>query len=92
MLLQYVKEFFRPELKCERLGHCFDTVTRKIRKKPDYGRRVVVIDYKAKFLVCSRCRKIEGEPFDLKEIDWFSSCTMPESQWDEIREHGYLIL
>ncbi len=89
-MLRAIREFWNPSLKCKRLGHTSKPTTVKIRKK-SHG-RVVVKDYKAMLNICDRCGKKHGEPFNLKQIDWFTSCSMPSRMWEEIKSNGYLIL
>ncbi len=90
-MVRFIKEMFNPDLKCERLGHDFEDKPVKIRVRSRMA-RVVVTDHDAKLKVCKRCRTIEGEPFDLIQVDWFTSCVMPNHMWDQIKKEGYLIL
>ena len=89
-IARFFRELRSPALKCKRVGHRDATVSRKIRRSVT-GYNVVVEDYRATFTVCSRCGREEG-PQDEKQIDWFSSCSMPDYMWDDIREKGYVEL
>lgn len=91
--IRVFKEFFNQALKCERLGHDNIEQEIKIRKEPDsFSSRVVVEDYKAKIQFCKRCKGLEGEPYGLKYLTYYTSCSMPSSMWDDIREKGYVRL
>jgi len=83
----FIRELRSPSLKCDRLGHDDRTDTRKIRRE-SIGRKVVC-DFRATFKVCKRCRR-ECGPSDEVQIDCFSSCTMPTSMWNKMRDDGYV--
>lgn len=86
--MRFIREFFNPGLKCDRLG-CDEIVRRRrIRRRAELGRRAVVVDYLAYFKVCRRCKR-ESEPYDEVEIESYQSCTMPESMWRDMREKGW---
>ena len=85
--IRFIRELRTPSLKCNRLGHDDRTETRKIRRSCE-GRHVVE-DFLATFTVCKRCRREVG-PSEEVEIDWFNSCSMPTSMWDQMRDNGYV--
>lgn len=87
--MRLINEFFEPKLKCDRVGHRW--VSRNIRIRKPGDALSIATDYKAKQLKCSRCG-LEGDPYDLEYITYYSSVTMPDSMWSELREKGYLIL
>lgn len=83
-----IKEFFKPSLKCKRLGHKKETIKLKIRKRGD---TFILERLKCKIEKCNRCFKILSEPFDCKYITGFTSVSMPQSCWDKLSEQGFLI-
>ncbi len=84
------REFWCPRLKCIRLGHQFTPTLRLIRRRSSEGRRVAT-DYHAIFRCCKRCGKESG-PHKEVEVDWWSSCSMPDSMWDDIKRQGYVVI
>lgn len=89
-VLRSFKELFNSRLKCERIGHDMKEEQIKVRKK-SYEWREVVADFKATRCRCKRCGETT-EPTISEKVDWFSSCSMPDSMWEQIREKGYLVL
>ena len=91
-VMRRFKELFNSRLKCERIGHDFETQKLTIRKRAGLEHyRAIVVDYEATQEVCKRC----GERCELKEgkeKDWFTSCSMPSDMWDKMDEKGYLVL
>lgn len=81
--MRLLKELFRPELKCERIGHKRKEVTRKIRTGMN--------DYLQKAVICRRCRVLVEE-ISREHLETYTSVTMPTSMWDEIREKGFIVL
>ena len=77
--------------KCSIYGHDFYPIRVKIRKKGG-GFRHVVTDYMATMQKCRRCGYAPDEVTDEKEVDYFTSCSMPQRMWDEIREKGFTVL
>lgn len=90
VITRFFKELFNKSLKCDRLGHKIKTDHIRIRKRSDgYG---VCTDFKAKKDYCSRCGKHHSNPYELEELDTYTSVSMPSSYWDSIREDGYVIM
>lgn len=85
-----LRELFSRRLKCEWIGHDMKEEQIKIRKKSNEWREVVA-DFMATRHRCKRCGEA-GEPKVVEKIDWFSSCSMPDSMWAEMKEKGYLVL
>jgi hypothetical protein len=85
------KEWRKPILKCERIGHDIFIKIIKIRKPHD-GYGAVAEDYKAKIQICNRCLVKISKPYDEEYLDGYSGCTMPSSMWDKMREDGYIII
>lgn len=88
--MRWLKEFFNPALFCERKGHDFKIVRGRVRKR-DKDRISICVDYKADIRECKNCGKKELEKI-VEYIEGYSSVTMPNSMWDELREKGYIIL
>ena len=89
--MRWLKEFFNPSLKCQRVGHNPVVVKVTIRK-PSNSFRTVARDYKADIGKCKRCGKVISEPCNLEFIDAWTSVEMPKYMWDDIRNNGYVIL
>lgn len=64
------------------------TETFKVRKNSHEWREVVA-DYKATQKCCTRCGYSEPTVIGEK-VDWFSSCSMPDYMWDEMRKKGFV--
>lgn len=89
--MNFFKELFSPSKKCARLGH--KTSEHKIRiRKDSKDWRMTVTDFNARIEKCDRCNKIIGSPFKLEEIESYTSCSMPNDMWQEMKEKGYLIM
>ena len=89
--MRIIRELFRPSEKCKRIGHDMTTKTFIIRRRTRAFRSVAT-DYKADIDVCKRCGHMDAQPKNEKEIDAYTSCTMPSVMWDEIRERGYVVI
>lgn len=89
-VMRRFKELFNSRLKCERIGHDMKEEQIKVRKS-SYEWREVVADFKATRCKCKRCGETT-EPTIGEKVDWYSSCSMPDSMWAEIKEKGYLVL
>lgn len=89
-MFRAIKEFFRPKLKCRRVGHHIEKIQiiARVRSKRSY---VVCEDRYATLNKCVRCGHIEG--IDLGGCkDSFQTVTMPIEMWDEIDSKGYVII
>lgn len=90
--MRFWREFWNPSLKCNRLGHVDRPITKRIRRKaPPFTYRTVVEDFEATFIQCKRCGKETG-PNEEKIVDSFTSCSMPDTMWDEMRNKGYTVI
>ena len=94
--MQKIKRFFlelrHPAKKCARVGCREVKTTKRIRREDnEIGSRVIARDFEAVFFRCARCG-VERGPEDEKEVDWFSSVSMPNRYWDEIRKNGYTVM
>jgi len=87
---RFFRELFKPALKCKRVGHKITVEYLKIRKEGSFG--CAVEDFNAKRKICGRCGKVIKKPYNLTVLDFYTSCSMPDYMWDEMRENGYLIL
>lgn len=87
-MIRLIKEWLKPELKCQRVGHNYKQDSIRIRKN-SHKFYASVIDYSATVDRCTRCHH-RTEPRDEKEIDYFTSCTMPRSYWERIESKGYV--
>lgn len=87
--MRKIKEFFRPSLKCKRIGHVSVEASRKIRTDGNY--QYAAIDYKQTYIKCSRCGKFIKE-VSREKLDCWNGCKMPTYMWDEIRANGYRVL
>ena len=88
--MRVLKEIFKPQVKCARVGHKTKTITRKIRRCGK-GLRDVVTDYYAEFDKCSRCGNL-SEPRNEEYYESYQSCSMPKDMWDKMRESGFIII
>lgn len=89
--MQFIMEFFKPSLKCERLGHKDKSKSMVIRESYRGPLPYVCFDSYVRLEVCQRC----GHQGDLTRCtikDRYSGVTMPSSDWDEMRKNGYLIV
>lgn len=88
-MLRFIKELFRPSLKCARVGHNVikDVVRVRIRSS---SWREVVADYSATIERCKRCGHKEP-PVVGEKITGYTGCEMPSEMWDELDKNGYLI-
>lgn len=83
-------EFFNPSVKCERLGHrMYDRSTTIMKRGHPQFSSIIATEYRCVIPTCKRCGYKE-EPTKLKEKQAFNGVSMPTSDWDEIREKGYL--
>lgn len=87
-MIEKIKWLFNPLLRCPKEGHKNKVVKRKIRRKSSQP-RVVVDDWMADFDVCARCGH-KSKPYNEVKVDWFNSCSMPNSMWDEIKKNGFV--
>lgn len=88
--MRWLKEFFKPSLKCERLGHNFETkrlIIRKLGREPT----IIAEDFAATENCCSRCN-FKCPIITWQRKDWYSSVSMPNEMWDELHDNGYLIV
>ncbi len=79
----FLQELFNSALKCKRKGHKPKEVDRRIRT----GMR----DYRQKAIICRRCGEVIDE-ISREHLETYTSVTMPQRMWDEIREKGYVVL
>ncbi len=92
--MRFIKEFFKPVLKCERLKHLPEKSRKEVRLEAphDYFPKCICVDGVAEFKTCKRCSKVLSGPDNFQETDWWNSVSMPESDWDKIKKDGYLIM
>lgn len=88
-LIVHIREFFRPKLKCERLGHkSLEQITRGF-SKPDSSRYYVAMNAERVRYYCPRC----GHEHSSKVRETgggFTSYSWPSSMADEFREKGFV--
>ena len=89
-MIRFIKELFSPKLKCERLGH--NVKSRHCKKVLVESRefREVAAEFEAEIKKCKRC----GETMEVikgKKITSLQGLSMPNSDWDILRDQGYLI-
>ena len=88
--MRIIKEFFNPKLKCKRVGHRMVNKPATIRRSSQsYGS--ICDDFYADIPVCSCCGKTD-DPINEKYKTHWTSVTMPDSMWDDIRNNGFLVL
>lgn len=87
--MRWIREFFRPSLKCERLGHSFRPETRQVAAEGGGFRNVITI-YDESWEVCSVCGAAEAIPDSRKMVTGFQSASLPSSFWNKMREDGFV--
>ena len=92
--MQKIKRFFselqNPYKKCARAG-CRELAKIKRIRRESNEFRIVAKDFEAAFVKCTRCGKQTG-PDDEREVDYFTSVSMPDDMWKTLRKNGYLIM
>lgn len=87
---RFLNEIFNPSLKCERLGHKTE-LKKVIIRRQNYTSLSVAIDYLATVDKCVRCGHCSC-PRDEQFYDSYTSVSMPNSMWRELKREGYIIL
>ena len=89
--MRWLKELFRPRLKCERLGHREEPQQRRTFRWPPESRWAGVADRCAeKRTVCGRCGA-QLAPWAITERRPIDSLSMPQPDWDRLRTDGVLV-
>ena len=87
-MMRVIKEFFKPSLKCRRVGHEIVLSTKRIRRKSNRWHEVVA-DFDASFTFCKRCGH-ETKLLKEEKVDSFASCSMPDYMWKAMEKDGFL--
>lgn len=88
--MRWLKEFFRPALKCQRVGHKMALEPGYILKRGDAGLGKLLVRYSCDIPTCKRCGLTE-QPEHLIETNYYSTASLPRSKWDELRENGFML-
>jgi hypothetical protein len=85
----WLKEWKKPKLKCERLGH-------KDRKRmviimKDDDSFFAGVEYLAEINMCDRCNK-KSEPIIIEKMNSYTSISLPSKQWKELKTKTYTII
>jgi hypothetical protein len=87
---RWVKEFLRPSLKCDRVGHAKERrQTRTGYRYPSTGFRGVADDVAERRTVCSRC-SAELTPWETIDRETINSLTMDSDRWAKLKRDGFL--
>lgn len=89
--MSWLKELIDPIVKCKRLGHNNQAMTRKtIRWPSESPYRGVADDCREKKIECRRCGEIlvNWEVTDRTTID---SLSMDSDRWDKLKECGVIL-
>ena len=89
--MRFIKEWFNPELKCERLIHNYLNKRHTIRRKGGVVPSVFCTDYLCLIPTCIRCGD-HLKPYSEVEVVHHKKVIMHPSQWDELAKKGYVIL
>lgn len=87
--MRWIREFFRPALKCERLGHSPRPEVRRIAVAGGGFRRVMTL-YDESWSVCSVCGEKQPIPESRIEVDGFQSVSMPSEDFEKLRKDGFI--
>lgn len=92
-MLRALKEFWRPALKCARIGHQmkisrFDGFARPARVGW-HSSVLVAVRIHATAEVCRRCAFMDPAAVDLTPIEGTHSLSMPAARWDELDRLGF---
>jgi len=89
--IRTIKELFKPEIKCERIGHNYKNRHRTIMKKGGgFIGNMICSKYSADIPTCKSCGH-ELSPINEEYIEGYTSVSMSSCYWDEIRKKGYRI-
>lgn len=90
-MIRFLKEFFKPSLKCARLGHLHETKEIKGLIDPSYPERSWYVALKGKKVVefCPRCGHIHSEEL-VPTGGGYQSTSWPKSMADEFKEKGFI--
>ena len=94
MIIRFLREIFKPRLKCLRLGHKRGTYRYKIRKF-SFNWGEVCADYDCLRDECLRCGEPLTDFYKFEKTRSYTSVTMTKDVWDklpEISERGFLVL
>ena len=88
----WLRELFRPSLKCDRLGHDWDQITiRGFQWPAENSWRHVADSVTVTIHDCRRCRVRERQESDeVKRREGISSLEMPTPDWERLKERGFL--
>ena len=90
-MLRAIIEFFRPEIKCQRVGHVPTTRYAYIEVLGGETPRAALTRYKATVPTCSRCKEVVGEPENKEYVESFTGYSYPTHWVDEMREKGFRV-
>lgn len=88
-MIRFMSEFFRPEKKCDRLGHVPGVARSKGWKWPGEGYRSVADEVIESRPCCCRCNVTLGE-VSFEITDSLQGLSMASSKWDKLKEDGFL--
>lgn len=87
--MQWLKEIFRPRLKCRRVGHRPKEETRRTYRRPE-ACGSVVDGCREKRTVCGRCREVLSG-WEVTDREGYQSATLPSEMWDELKHDGVVV-
>ena len=88
-MFRFIREFFKPGLKCNRMDCSYDNRDAIIRRKGGRFSTTVCTDYRCEIPTCKRCHNTL-EPINEEEVSIYHGVSMPSHYWDEMRDKGYL--
>jgi len=90
--MRWLRELLRPSLKCERVGHNWKQITIRGYQYPaEFSYRCVADAVTVTIHECTCCRERTRMDSDtVLRRDGLNSLSMPESDWETLRERGFL--
>lgn len=87
--MRWLREFFRPALKCLRLGHAARFEKRYFYRYPARGFRSVVDDVTEERQECGRCGEGLSEWVETR-YSGLQGLSMSSDRWDRLKQDGRL--
>lgn len=85
--MRLIKEFFKPRLKCDRVGHQEEEIIENGYVYPStFG---VAAEGIKKFKRCARCYIEMSKPI-YEEKEYIHSLSMPSNDWKILKANGFL--
>lgn len=91
--MRFIKELFKPRLKCERIGHQVDEIKVRGYSKPSHDtsdwRYYVAMDAEKITSLCTRCGLIHKEEV-IASYKGLTGYSWPQSMADEFEKTGFV--